>query len=73
MSSDVIMIFGLVICFIALFIGLVIPYRIEEVIIGFKNILNMSFEIECTFYRIVSGILVCSAIGIVGVTLNGKA
>lgn len=72
-SSDVIMIFGLIVGFISLFIGLVTPYRIEEMIAGFKKLLKMPFEIACAFYGIFSAVLIGSAIGIVTITLNGKA
>lgn len=72
-SKDVILIFGLIAGFIVLFAGLVIPYKTEIRIAGFKSISKIPFEIACIFYGILSVILIASAIGITTVTISGKA
>ena len=72
-SKDVILIFGLIAGFIVLFASLVIPYKTEIRIAGFKSISKIPFEIACIFYGILSVILIASAIGITTVTISGKA
>ncbi len=72
-SNDVILMFGLIAGCIVLFAGLVIPYKIEMKIAGFKSISKIPFEIACILYGSLSAILIGSAIGITTVTISGKA
>lgn len=72
-SHNAIMIFGLIVGCITLFLGLIIPYKFERKIVGFKSMLKMPFEVACIFYGIFSSILIMSAIGMITVTLTGES
>lgn len=72
-SQDAVMIFGFIVGIIVLFVGLIIPYKVERKVYGFNSILKIPFEIACGFYGVITVILVVAAIGLVTITLNGKA
>ena len=71
-SHDVVMIFGFIAGLIALFYGLIIPYKVERKVYGFNSILKIPFEIACGFYGIITSVLVVTVVGLVTITLNGK-
>lgn len=56
-DKDTVIAFGFIVGIILLFIGLIIPYKIEKEIASFKNILNIPFEIGCILYFIGSILL----------------
>ena len=72
-SQDAVMIFGFIVGIIVLFVGLIIPYKVERKVYGFNSILKIPFEIACGFYGVITVISVVAAIGLVTITLNGKA
>ena len=72
-DRDTVIAFGLIAGITLLFIGLIIPYKIEKEIAGFKNILNIPFEIGCILYFIGSILLTGFTFMLTEATVGGNA
>ena len=72
-DRDTVIAFGLIAGITLLFIGLIIPYKIEKEIAGFKNILNIPFEIGCILYFIGSILLTGFTFVLTEATVGGNA